>query len=262
MLIADDFGLGRDHDRVILDLLSEGRIDGTSVMIDGAMTEDDLARLRHLREKGAQVGLHLNLTHAFPAMRAHAPLGRLLGLCLAGRAPDWAEAEFRRQAEVFRSLFGSLPDYYDGHQHCHVLPGLARFAAGLPRAGACWMRVPLPATPSGLVLNLRSGGPKVLLIAALARLARGVFEQEGWQANRDFSGFLRLEAPEAVSRWLPELLRRAPRDGLVMVHPGAAGDPGQCPGHDPRSREIEAAILRGPEAFSGKVRSDFPSGNA
>lgn len=246
MLIADDFGLGRNHDRIILDLLDEGRIDGTSVMIDGAMSANDLDHLRRLREKGAQVGLHLNLTHAFAAMGAYTPLGRLLGLCLSGRTPDWAEAEFRRQAETFHGIFGSLPDYYDGHQHCHVLPGLARFAAGLPRAGACWMRLPLPATPSGLALNLRSGGPKVLLIATLARLARRDFEKQSWPTNRDFSGFLRLERPQAVSRWLPELLRRAPPDGLVMVHPGAASDPEQCPGHDPRSREIEAAILRGP----------------
>lgn len=243
LTIADDFGLGRAHDRVILSLLTQGRVDGTSVMIDGCMDAADLARLTKLRAAGVQVGLHLNLTHPFANMTAHAPLAALLRFCLSGQVPDWARTEFIRQTNAFQTVFGSLPDYYDGHQHCHCLPGIAKFAAALPRDRDIWMRLPLPARLSGLVLNVRAGGIKVLLVAAFARMAKVVFERNGWRMNRDFSGFLRLDTPDAVYRWLPELLARASGDCLMMVHPGAMDDPVQCSGHAPRSRKAEATIL-------------------
>lgn len=242
MLIADDFGLGRQHDKVILDLLEEQRIHGTSVMIDGEIDPQDRERLRLAREKGALVGLHLNLTHGFCAEALHLPVGELLWLCLTGRAPEQTKHEFRRQAEAFRDAFGFLPDYYDGHQHCHCFPGLAALAAELPRPDTGWMRLPLPATLRGLALNIRSGGPKVALIAGFALLARRSFRKAGWSVNSDFSGFLRLDKPEDVARWMPELLEAS--KGLMMVHPGSADDRSQCPGHDSQSRSVEADILR------------------
>lgn len=242
MLIADDFGLGRRHDTVILDLLETRRIDGTSVMIDGGIGPDEVRRLRLAREKGARVGLHLNLTHGFPDGAFHLPAGALLRLCLAGRMPEPARHAFSRQAEAFRAVFGFIPDYYDGHQHCHCFPGLAALAAELPRAPGSWMRLPLPATVGGLVLNMRAGGAKVALIAGLALAARRTFRRAGWAMNGDFSGFLRLDRPQDVARWMPALLEASA--GLTMVHPGAADDPNQCPGHAPQSRAVEADILR------------------
>lgn len=242
MLIADDFGLGRQHDKVILDLLEERRIDGTSVMIDGVIDPLDRERLCLLREQGRLVGLHLNLTHDFGNGMFNRPVGELLRLCLTGRLPKAAKLEFSRQADAFRDVFGFLPDYYDGHQHCHCFPGLASQAAALPRSSTSWMRLPLPATFSGLVLNIRSGGPKVALIAGLALLARRTFRKAGWSTNADFSGFLKLDRPEDVTRWMPELLKAS--KGLMMVHPGSADDRSQCPGHAAQSRSVEADILR------------------
>jgi predicted glycoside hydrolase/deacetylase ChbG (UPF0249 family) len=189
LTIADDFGLGRGHDRVILSLLASGRIGGTSVMIDGGMDIADVDALKALRARGAQVGLHLNLTHPFAAMSAHAPLPSLMRQCLLGKAPDWARAEFVRQTDAFRKLFGTLPDYYDGHQHCHCLPGIAAFAADLPREQQTWMRVPLPAHLSGLVLNVRAGGLKVLVVAAMAWQARTVFARNHWGSTAIFPAF-------------------------------------------------------------------------
>ena len=58
-------GWGRFHDQKILALLGGGRINGTSVMVDGGISDKTLRLLRDLREQGALVGLHLNLTHDF-----------------------------------------------------------------------------------------------------------------------------------------------------------------------------------------------------
>ena len=104
------------------------------------------------------------------------------------------------------------------------------------------MRLPLPASPGGLALNIRSGGLKVALIAGFALLARRTFRKAGWPMNRDFSGFLRLDRPEDVARWMPRLLKASA--GLMMVHPGSADDRSQCPGHAAQSRAVEADILR------------------
>ena len=242
--IADDFGLGRGHDAVILALIADSRLDGTSVMVDGEIAADDLLRLKALRARGAKVGLHLTLTHPFPESRVHYPLGTLMRLCLTGRAPEAAREDFARQADRFIALFGTPPDHYDGHQHCHCLPGLAAAAAALPPGEDCRMRVPLPARLSGLALNMRAGGWKVAVVAALAAEARRVFRRAGWRTNRDFSGFLALDRPEAVSRWLPRLMAAAGEDCLLMLHPGDAADPARCRGHAPESRAREADILR------------------
>ena len=243
MIIADDFGLGRLHDQVILDLIAAGRIDGTSVMVDGEMSGEAIAALRQLREGGAHVGLHLNLTRQFDGALPAMPLGALMKASLSGRLPPSFGADFQRQADRFVTLFGSQPDFYDGHQHCHCLPGLSAHAAALPGAGQAWMRVPLPARLPGFRLNVRAGGWKVVLIAALAMRARQHFRAAGFTVNRDFSGFLRLDEPTSVARWLPRLLAATAPDCLLMVHPGSPEDPAQCEGHAAKSRAVEAELL-------------------
>ncbi|MEP9396367.1 ChbG/HpnK family deacetylase [Mesorhizobium sp. KR2-14] len=241
MRIADDFGLGRRHDEVILSLLAAGKLDGTSVMVHGRIEPGAIARLRALRDNGAQVGLHLNLTQPFPESGPVSPLGKLIRP--GGRLPDGIAASLHRQVEEFVALFGNLPDYYDGHQHCHCFPAIAPLIPRLPYGPNTWVRVPLPATWAGRWLNLCAGGAKVLAIMTFAARARTVFARAGLRVNSDFSGFLRLDDPAAVRRRLPRLLSAAGPQCLVMLHPGDATDPIQCLGHAPESRAAEAEIL-------------------
>lgn len=239
MRIADDFGLGRGHDRVILSLLDSGRLDGTSVMVNDAIDAGDLARLKALRAAGAQVGLHLNLTQALPGIARVWTLGQLM----RGQ-PEGIAAALDQQVRAFAALFGGLPDYYDGHQHCHCLPAVRPHIAGLPREAGTWLRLPLPATWTGRWLNLRAAGAKAAVVMGFTAHARRDFARAGLRTNRDFSGFLRLDKPAQVRRWLPHLLDAASPDCLVMLHPGAASDPVQCPRHAAQSRAVEAEILQ------------------
>ncbi len=241
--IADDFGLGRKHDSVILSLIEAGKIDGTSVMVNDAIEPGDIARLRVLRDAGTQVGLHLNLTQAFAKRGPTWPLSSLMLKMPGTRLPDGVPASLERQVEEFVALFGSQPDYYDGHQHCHCFPGIARLVARLSYGPLTWVRVPLPATWAGRWRNLRAGGVKGLVIMALGARARTIFAGAGLRINRDFSGFLRLNDPVSVRLWLPRLLSAATPDYLMMLHPGDAADLMQCPGHAAESRAIEAEIL-------------------
>lgn len=236
--IADDFGLGRNHDRVILSLIEAGRLNGTSVMVNDAINPADITQLRVLRDAGVQIGLHLNLTQAFSSGEPVWPLATLML-----QAPDGVDASFARQVQAFIALFGSPPDYYDGHQHCHCFSKIAPLVARLPHGPQTWVRVPLPAAWTGRWLNLRAGGAKGLVIMALAARARTIFVGAGLRVNRDFSGFLRLGDPASVRLWLPRLLSAAGPDCLMMLHPGDAGDLMQCAGHAPESRTVEAEIL-------------------
>lgn len=240
MRIADDFGLGRGHDRMILSLLDSGRLDGTSVMVNDAIDAADIGRLKALRAAGAQVGLHLNLTQALPGIARVWTLGQLM----RGRQPEGIAAALDRQVRAFAALFGDLPDYYDGHQHCHCLPAVRPHIARLPRTGATWLRLPLPATWAGRWLNLQAAGAKAAVVMGFAARARRDFARAGLHMNHDFSGFLHLDNPAQVRRWLPRLLQAARPDCLVMLHPGAADDPAQCPHHATQSRAVEAEILQ------------------
>lgn len=243
ILIADDFGLGRGHDAVILSLLEAGRIHGTSVMIDGAPARESIEKLITLRSRGRQIGLHLNLTQSFQDAHPRMSISRLLSSAMMGTLPSAFGADLIRQALLFQQIFGFVPDFYDGHQHCHCLPGLVQTAAGLPRDQESWMRIPLPRLPCGFWLNLRAGGVKILPLAVLASWAERRYRVSGWSVNRDFSGYLKLSDPHKVSYWLPRLIKSARPNCIIMVHPGAADDPIQIPGHHPRSRQVEVGVL-------------------
>ncbi|PZM09986.1 ChbG/HpnK family deacetylase [Rhizobium tubonense] len=243
--IADDFGLGRGHDRIILELIEGGRLDGTSVMINDAIRHDDIVRLRALQDAGAKVGLHLNLTQAFGEGAPVWSLASLMRPTLGPQLLHDIEASLIRQSNKFVSLFGKLPDFYDGHQHCHCFPAIAPLVLRLPRAPRTWVRVPLPATWAARWRNLRAGGAKGLIIMAMAARARAIFVRADLQTNKDFSGFLRLGDPGDVRMWLPRLLSEAEPDCLMMFHPGDATDPMQCAGHAPESRAAETEFLTG-----------------
>ncbi|WP_273795111.1 ChbG/HpnK family deacetylase [Brucella intermedia] len=243
MWIADDFGLGRGHDQVILSLLETETLDGTSVMAGDAMRPEDIARLRTLRAGGAEVGLHLNVTQAIPGNYGVWPLSDLMQPRLNTRTLDEINTSLSRQLDAFVGLFGSLPDYYDGHQHCHCFPAITPLVTRLPYKAETWIRVPLSATWAGRWLNVRAGGVKALVIMALAARARAAFTKAGLKTNSDFSGFLRLDDPSSVQRWLPRLLSQANPGCLVMLHPGDDNDQMQCAGHASRSRAMEAQIL-------------------
>ncbi len=245
MRIADDFGLGRRHDRAILSLLEKGRLDGTSVMMGSAMEPGDIGRLRELRQAGTLVGLHLNLTQAIPGGGPVWPLNRLIWPRRDGQALNAITSSLTDQANRFIQLFGSSPDFYDGHQHCHCFPAIAPLVVRLPRTSQTWVRVPLPATWKGRWLNCLAGGAKAFIVMALAARAGGIFARAGLNTNRDFTGFLRLHDPSSVRRWLPRLLSAKDPDCLIMLHPGDATDNIQCAGHAPASRSAETEILTG-----------------
>jgi predicted glycoside hydrolase/deacetylase ChbG (UPF0249 family) len=139
---ADDFGLAAAVNRGIVEAYDRGIVTSTSIMATGAEFEHavDLARSR----PGLAVGIHLVLTEQRPLIGASAAaslvepdgcfpphVAQLLAKQLRGRI---SLPEVRRElgAQLTRVRdAGVAVSHIDGHQHVHVLPGIAAIVADL-----------------------------------------------------------------------------------------------------------------------------------
>lgn len=101
---ADDFGLNKDVDEGILQLLQQKKLNAVSVM---SLTVNPVSVVKlRAYSSTVRIGLHLDLFSQ--------------PFCLLSRRG--IETEIERQIRFFYSQFGCYPSYYDGHMHCHIYP--------------------------------------------------------------------------------------------------------------------------------------------
>lgn len=234
VLCADDFAITAGVSRSILELLGRGKLSAT-----GAMTSRPhwrgLARELGAFAENADLGLHFNLTCAAPlgAMPRLAPGGELPALGIVARAAVLAPAvrreiaaEFRRQLDAFEEALGRPPDFVDGHQHVHVLPGVRRAVLdGLARrypAGSVYVR-----DPADRVSAIRARGVavgKALVIAGLASGFRTAALRRELRVNRGFAGVAPFDPARDFAADLARFLVCPGPAHLVMCHPGFVDD--------------------------------------
>jgi hypothetical protein len=242
VVCADDYGIAPGVGIAIRDLIAGRRISATSCMTVSPSWAMEAAKLRDLNGQ-AEIGLHLTLTDVAPAgpMPGLAPEGRLPPLpklivqaLSGGIAADEVAGEVDRQIDRFIEGIGRLPDFLDGHQHVHQLPGVraAVFAVFLKRlkpAGA-WIRyatVPLPE----IVRHRLPVGAKTAVITLLGAGFRAEGERLGIAGNASFRGVRTFSGEPPYAVLLPRLLAGLGEGGLLMCHPGlvdaelAARDP-------------------------------------
>ncbi len=242
-IIADDFGLGRHHDAVILELLGMGGIDGTSVFAKAPMDDSHIEQLLELRQtRGIEIGVHLNLTDVIGQGDTRRSIVKLwLSSMISGGARRMAFAEFTQQIEMFQGKFGISPDYIDGHQHCHAIP--AFWEALQPvSAGISWVRSPCPNSLRGAISQIQNGGAKSILVMFWGWRLRRRLRKSGVQTNADFNGLIAYHAPKRFRQAFSAMIVKT--NSLTMVHPGAATDPHQIDGHENQFRATEAALLQ------------------
>lgn len=169
LVCADDFGLAPGIDAAVAALVRAGRLGAFSCISNAPRWRDAAAALPALR-RTARAGLHLNLTDGRPLsdeLAARWPLlpslPRLLLASHTGLLPRPAvHAELDAQWQAFVAAAGSAPDFLDGHQHVHQLPGvrdwvLARAQSqGLPVRSTAQLPGPGPALKRWVIE--RSGG--------------------------------------------------------------------------------------------------------
>jgi len=262
LLCADDYGLTQGIDGAIAGLVQAGRLGAFSCLSNGPAWQRDAPAVAGLRSQ-AQAGLHFNLTEGRPLSPALArlwpqmpSLPRLLLDAHLRRLPlDAVAAELAAQWQAFVAASGAAPDFIDGHQHVHHLPGVR-----------------------GLLLDWLQRQPKPTPVRSTARLAgpghgfkRWVIEHSGGRAlarslsrqtqphrlphNRLLLGaydFAATDYGTLMRQWLAQV----PEQGaLLFCHPGrpSAGDASSLSPDAPdpiaAARQRELAYLAG---------ADFP----
>ncbi|QEL23192.1 ChbG/HpnK family deacetylase [Bosea sp. F3-2] len=261
ILCADDFAMTEGVSRAILDLLARGRLTAT-----GAMTNRPHWRRLALELAAfagtADLGLHLNLTCAAPiaTMSRLAPDGTLPGLKDVARAAAVSgvvraeiAGEIARQLDAFEDAMGRPPDFVDGHQHVHVLPGVRRALLDLLArrypAGSLYVR-----DPADRVAAIRARGVavgKALVIAGLALGFRSAALKRELRVNSGFAGVAPFDPHRDFGADLARFLIAPGKVHLVMCHPGFID--AELAGLDPvtATRPIEHAALAAFEPPAG-----------
>lgn len=232
-LCADDFGLHQGTDDAIIELVQAGRLNAVSCMSVGDTLGRNAGRLlQAAADSRVQIGLHLTFTE-------YAPLGHMPHLAPGGVLPaigtliqlahlrklnkEETTQQIARQLQVFTETFGRSPDFIDGHQHAHILPGIrnAVIAAVLSIPHSVWVRS--CDLPLSRLLSLKVAKPRAVIISTLARRLKrqllrhhlptnGVFYGvNDFNPDQDFGDMMRI--------WL-DASRTSGKPALIMCHPG------------------------------------------
>jgi chitin disaccharide deacetylase len=160
------------------------------------------------------------------------------------------EAEFIRQLDVFEHVTGRWPDFIDGHQHVHALPGVRTAFLKVISKQIPWTSPPLIRDPADTVSAIAARGAvpaKSLMLAGLARGFGAAVRAAGFPTNDGFSGASTFDERQDFGQELARFLRRPGRRHLVMCHPGHVDD--ELVGLDPvvgRRQQEFAAIMAFP----------------
>lgn len=130
VISADDFGLSLAANRNILSLVGAGKVDRVSIILEES---DDILPEEVDRLKSASICLDLHLhfselTRKGSVQRKIRQSGvrtalEILFFYLKNRRQvEVIRQEWSRQIELFRSIFGRLPDGLNSHQYLHFFP--------------------------------------------------------------------------------------------------------------------------------------------
>ena len=222
VLCVDDFALHPLIDQAVLQLASKGRISATSCMSTAPRWRTAAHDLKPLRPHLA-VGLHFNLTESHGGLYHALTLKQAIAQAYLGRwrAAQW-QAVWREQLDAFEAAMGTAPDFIDGHQHVHQLPGvrqalLAEITARYAAHERPWLRSTVPAG------RLWSSA-KALIIATLGGYsATRLWRTAHLATNHGFAGVYGFDAPTpaAYRVHMQSWLRQVQPGSLLMCHPAA-----------------------------------------
>ena len=234
ILCADDFALTDGVSRGIEELVSAERLSATSALVTTRHWPAHAARMKDLRSKIA-VGLHFNLTLGIP-------LGNMPWLCPTGAFPalpaivraslawhiprDEIATEFTRQFNAFEQSMGCQPDFVDGHQHVHVLPGVREAVLGALQAkhAGVGTLVRDPGDNPSAILGRGASVKKALILATFARGFADAVTTAGFVTNISFAGVSAFDEKKSYRAELDRFFTRASARHLVMCHPGYVDD--------------------------------------
>jgi predicted glycoside hydrolase/deacetylase ChbG (UPF0249 family) len=241
---ADDYAMDGAVDAAILKLSAEGVVTATSAMVLSPTWPE---AAEPLKAASLSRGLHLDFTSPFAGDIF--PRQTITGLTIRTHSGvldrKLLRKEIDRQLSRFEAHMQALPDFVDGHQHCHLLPFIreALLDALADRYGA-----------DGRRISLRNCAPRRWRGLKAAIIARtGTFRLEDLararehRMNSDFAGVYDFnEDADFEALWTDWLTGLEGVSPLVMCHVAIRGD---HDGSDPirGARYLEYAWLASAE---------------
>jgi predicted glycoside hydrolase/deacetylase ChbG (UPF0249 family) len=150
-------------------------------------------------------------------------LSEVLRRSLLGQLPaDEIADEISRQLDAFEAAIGRPPDFVDGHQHVHVLPGiraaLLQAIAGRGWSGRVWVRDPSDRVMS--IIRRRVAIRKALTVQWLASGFGKAARTAGFAVNEGFSGFSPFDPARDAAADFASFFDALGPCPVVMCHPG------------------------------------------
>lgn len=252
VLCADDYGMSGGVSDAIEALVEMGRLTATGAMTGLPAWRRRGAGLRRtVARHPADVGLHLTLTDQRPLTRAAGlavdgrlpAIGRLMRAALTRSLPLQAvREELRAQLDAFEDVWGAAPDFVDGHQHVHLLPGvrtvvIEEMARRYPGAGL-WLR-----SCHEPVARARARGVGFRKALAIGTLGLGLGAHAGRfgiPTNDSFRGLYDFSERPPYREVFRRSLTGPGQRILVHCHPGHVDDELRAldPLLEPREREF------------------------
>jgi predicted glycoside hydrolase/deacetylase ChbG (UPF0249 family) len=232
VVVADDFGIGPETDRGILDVAVSGRITATVLIVNSPFAERAVADWKRLG-RPVELGWHPALTLDRPILPAEhvrslvdsegkfLPLGRFLKWSLLGRIrASEVHAEFAAQFERYVELVGEPPKLVNSHQHVSLFnPVTAALHDVLLQSGTrpFVRRVCEPWTTLRRVPGARL---KRLVLTRRGRHQATTLERDGFPGCEWLAGITNprdTADPLFHHRWLTRI---PGRNVELMCHPG------------------------------------------
>lgn len=243
-LCADDYAMGPAIDRGMLALAQQQRVGALSCLSSSPRWPAAAGALRDLPSSTA-LGLHFNLTEGEPssvALRRRWPrfpsLGRLLAMAAAGQLPQ-AEIseEWQTQLDRFIAARGRAPQFIDGHQHVHALPGVRDALLRTARS------LGLPMRDTGHILGPGHALKRFVIESCGGRALRRAMIRQGIAHASALLGVYDFDPAADYRALMRGWLARLPDAALLFCHPAIGGpDEGDSIGV---ARHREAAYLGG-----------------
>ncbi len=222
-LCADDFGLSESISAAITALVQQQRLTSVSCITNAANFATAAQTLQPYISH-VEVGLHFNLTEGQPlsaALAAHWPelpsVGKLILRTHLGAIPRAAiEQELDAQWQGFYRAFGKEPDFIDGHQHVHDLPGIR----GVVLAKARAQQIPPWIRNTGNIHGNGYAFKRRVIEFTGGRALRRQLHQQQLRNNSVLLGVYDF-SPRDYRALMQSWLTRLPSSGgLIFCHPG------------------------------------------
>ena len=231
-LCADDYGISPAVSKAIRELVAQGRLNATSVMVGAPSFDHSEASALKMLNAGARrvaIGLHVTLTGKFKPMSPgfgptrHGTFLSLAEMMVRGRLGllnrKRLAVEIATQLEAFVTQFGQSPDFIDGHQHVHLFPQVREALLDVMKESVpqAWVRQ-CGGVPT---LPISFWDYKTRILDALSRRFRKLAARRDIVSNPAFAGVYDFTVDKVdFARLFPGFLRDLPPRSVVMCHPG------------------------------------------